>query len=581
MRPVIVLLFASLSIAADPWEQLAEASRRPAAEARNELEKIVLQNPGFHAARFNLGTLLLDSDAAKAAEQLELATAAADPALAAEASFNLALARFRQGRLAEALTAAERATASGAAEATTLRDELRRVVLARQDEARLKAEAEARKLHLDRTPLPIGWVGEAYSAQLPIAGGTPPATATLAGKAQMPAGLSLAKSGAITGTPRTAGLVKLDVALEDADGGKATGSVELNILPQPAITTQALPEAILGQAYSARLEAVGLLAPLRWEIAKLPVGLTATVDGVISGTPTVVGTQTLVCHASDATHAANRLIDLVVSDSFAPAENPLPPATANAAYQHRITVRGPTQAYRWTLAPGAALRLTADGTLSGTPDQPGELKLPARIQAHDGRSRDVELILPVHPRPLIQTDPVSLSVGRPADQALRVEGGTPPFTWSVSAGTLPAGIRLDPDGHLRGVAKDPGNSTVTVALLDRWKADTHAELQITVAPASEPPPEKDKEQEDQAENKEQDKEQQQQQQQAADGKDGKDGKDGTDNQKEDPAAQAAVLNQTAADRWLDQLPDENRNVLRYQLLEGGERKPPASGKKPW
>ncbi|MBN8264959.1 MAG: glutamate 5-kinase [Xanthomonadales bacterium] len=33
------------------------------------------------------------------------------------------------------------------------------------------------------------------------------------------------------------------------------------------------------------------------------------------------------------------------------------------------------------------------------------------------------------------------------------------------------------------------------------------------------------------------------------------------------------MNQTAADRWLEQLPDEDRDVLRYQLLDGGKIRP--------
>jgi hypothetical protein len=49
---------------------------------------------------------------------------------------------------------------------------------------------------------------------------------------------------------------------------------------------------------------------------------------------------------------------------------------------------------------------------------------------------------------------------------------------------------------------------------------------------------------------------------------------------QDAAGQAHLLNQAAADRWLDQLPKEDRGVLRYQLLEGGEAPPNAKGK-PW
>ena len=65
------LLLLGLLWAADPWEALATAGSDKAA-----LEKILTEHPGFHAARFNLGTVLMASDPAAAATQLELATAA-------------------------------------------------------------------------------------------------------------------------------------------------------------------------------------------------------------------------------------------------------------------------------------------------------------------------------------------------------------------------------------------------------------------------------------------------------------------------------------------------------------------------
>jgi hypothetical protein len=597
MRSLLLLLLAGLALAVDSWDRLAEGSRKPPAEARAALEAQLLQEPGFLPARFNLGTLLLESDAAKAAEQLTLAAASTDSALAADAWHNLALARFKQGRLEEALAAAEKAAGLDP-RAAPLRDELRRVILARQDEARRKAEEEAKKLHLDPVPLPVGRVGKPYQARLPIAGGTPPATAALAGESKLPDGISLAPDGTFSGTPRAAGTTKLDVALQDSAGGKATGSVELRILPQPAITTDKLPEAIVGQTYSARLAAVGFSSAVRWEFAALPAGLNGSADGVISGTPTKAGTVGVHIHASEGELSANRLIDLVVSDGFAPAEDPLPPATATAAYLHRVTVRGPTQAYRWS-GGDAAMRVAADGTVAGTPAQAGELKLPATISAADGRSRQVVLTVPVNPLPLIGTAPVELSVGRPADQAVQVTGGTPPYTWSVAEGVLPSGIRLDADGHLRGVAKDPGTSPVKIAVADRWKASTQAEVTITVKPAEDPPPKQDEKQDEQNEDEQkqdeqkdqqagqdqqkQDQQKQDQQKQDQQGKqdqpqDGKPDQDQAGTPEQQQAQQAAAMNQTAADHWLDELPEERRDSLRYQLLDGGAKKPTQHGK---
>jgi hypothetical protein len=599
MRVCLLVLLAVCACAADPWDRLADASRKPAAEARSALEQLVLENPAFHAARFNLGTLLLDSDPAKAAEQLELATAATSTSLAADAWHNLALARFAQGRLEDALRAAEQAATRDPA-AVALRDEIRRVVLVRQDEARRKAEEEAKKLHLAPQPLPVGRVGERYEAQLPIRGGTPPATATLAGDSKLPAGLSLSRDGVLSGTPHAAGDTRLELALADSATASVNAHVDLRILPAPAITTATLPEVVIRQTYTVRLEAVGLDAPLRWSVANLPDGLTASADGTISGSTTVTGTRTLHVHVEDGTRQANRMLELTVTDLFAPAEDPLPPATAGAAYRHRGTVRGPVQEYRWAAGADAPLNVNADGTISGTPAQPGDLTLPLRLSAADGRTREMAIHLPVNPRPLIQTEPVQVTVGTPLDRPLSVTGGTAPFAWSVASGALPAGLRLDADGHLRGVAKDPGTSTVTVAVEDHWKAATQAEIQITSAPSSNPPPDqdKDKDKQDQAKDDKQqqgkddkqqqgkdDKQQQgkdDKQQQGKDdkqqqGKDdkqqGKDGKQPGDQGKQQEQQQAAMLNQTAADRWLDQLPDEDRDVLRYQLLDGGQVKP--------
>ena len=126
LRLLVPALLAVCAWAEDPWAALAAASVKPAAEAEPALEELLRVNPGFHAARFNLGTLLLNHDPAKAAAQLELATAAADLSLAADAYHNLALARQRQGRLEDALLAATEAAKRNPAYAG-LRDEMRRI----------------------------------------------------------------------------------------------------------------------------------------------------------------------------------------------------------------------------------------------------------------------------------------------------------------------------------------------------------------------------------------------------------------------------------------------------------------------
>ena len=674
IRLVPALLLCAVALngasAEDPWDQLATASAKPPVEATAALEELLRHNPGFQAARFNLGTLLLATDPAKAAEQLTLACAAADTDLAADAAHNLALARWQQGRLEDALAAAEDA-AKRKPEHVGLRDELRRVALARADEARRKAEEEARKLALAATALPAARVAEAYRATVPLRGGTapyqvavaqllPPAapaapaatpgtTVTIDPLADapaapvpapaatpLPAGLTLDPTGVLSGTPLAAGTYQIPVTVRDAANGMAKGTLTLTVLPQPVITTEALPEAIVGQPYTATLAAVGLGTP-QWSATGLPAGLTLGRDGVIRGTPSALGTALVALTASEVVtpplvaHSAARTLPLAVTDSFAPDAPPVA-ATVGAAYQHRLGVRGPSQAYRWSSGMGP-LTVDADGLLHGTPQTEGPLAQAATIHAPDGRSREVSVTVPVNPRPLITAaEPLHLSASSPADVEIPHSGGTPPFTWAVTEGAVPTGVRLDADGHVRGAAHDPGTFELTVQLTDHWQARTQAKVTLQVDPATQPDPkqaDKDKKQDQQKQDDQQqgDKKQDQQGQQAGtdqqkqgqskpggddkkpgdkgqgddqkpadqaqgggkkpedqagkDGKEeGKDGQGGAGQQTAQQQAeqQAAALNQMAAGRWLDQLPAEDRSVLRYQLLEGGERKPEKQGK---
>lgn len=648
MRYALLLLCAA-TLAAEqaPWTELAQASRQAASDpaaARAALEALVLAHPDFAAARFNLGTLLLSSDAEKAGEHLTAATRAPGVALAADAWHNLALARWHQGRLEDALAAADQAVQLRAEEPAFIitRDELRRAWLAQQDALRLKKEAEARRLRLPAVTLPDAHEGEAWSATILAQGGTPPYQFT---GADLPAGLSLSAEGVLQGIPgpKTRGDHRLKITVTDAAEGSANstqGNITLTILPPPAITTVALPEALVDVPYAAQLTAEGLRQP-QWTISGLPPGIEADAHGHLHGTATAAGTYALAIRAADATHTAESTVNLVVVDSFAPREARLPAATAWAPYTHQLGVQGPAQKYTWQQSAAAdGIVIQADGVVDGAPDQAGDLPLPVQLSAADGRSRSLTLILPVNPPPVIaEKETLSLQQGKLLNQALKVEGGTPPYTWSGSGG--PEGIRVDADGYLRGAATVTGSSTLLVSVSDRWQA--HSQLSITVeVNEAQESQDQDQDKQDQADNKEEEEkeqeEDQQQQDQAKQDQQGKPDQDqqgqedqqadpdqgqpskedqakqgqedkqeqaeqGQEKQEQDqqeqsaadqeeansPADQAAApsadtpglnMSREAADRWLEQLPPEDRNVLRLQLLY--DRTTPVDpGANPW
>jgi len=97
----------------------------------------------------------------------------------------------------------------------------------------LVVQGTAPTLSVTTTSLPSGQMGVAYSTTLAAAGGTAPYTWTLT-SGVLPAGLSLASSGAITGTP-TASASNLALTFKVADSGSpaqsTTASLSLTIAP--------------------------------------------------------------------------------------------------------------------------------------------------------------------------------------------------------------------------------------------------------------------------------------------------------------------------------------------------------------
>lgn len=656
---IVLLVVSTVGHAADPWSALADAAeeKEPLA-AQQRLEALLLEQPSFYPAHFNLGTLLMDGDRERAATHFERATSSPSPELAHDAWYNLALVRWKQGRLDDALAAAGKAVEIGgkAEDTIKLRDELRRVALYRANEARKKAEAEAKKLRLPASDLPEAHVGEPYEARIPAAGGaggyrfalgvpptaptttpltpgaTPPPTpppAKAPPPPTLPAGLTLDADGRLHGTPTKDGRFPLSLVVSDQAKDSVSGTLMLVIQPAPAITTTALPEAILGSPYDATIDAIGLDHPT-WTISGLPQGLSASTEPGpqlrISGTPTQPTKATLTVRADDGKRHALRggpgappALTLTVSDSFAPDLVVLPPATAWAPYTHQLGVRGRPQPYRWSSPGAGGLKLDAQGLVSGTPEQAGELPLPLTIHAEDKRSRTHTVRVPVNPPPVIEEpQPLQFTVGQPAHRPLSVSGGTAPYVWNIASGVLPKGLRLDPDGTVRGVAAEPGEADVTVAVSDRWQAGSQHQIHLTVV--EKPKDDEQKKQDEQQQQAKQDQQQQdqqkqdQQQQQKQDQqKQDQANKDkeqqqqaGKDQQKQDQQAskdpqqqdqqkpggeqqqaaestakQAQVLNQAAADRWLESLPKEDRDVLMYQLLEGGDLKAKRKGGKTW
>lgn len=147
-----------------------------------------------------------------------------------------------------------------------------------------------------------------------------------------------------------------------------------------SFTTVSLPDAIVGQIYSApALQATGGTAPYTWSITGgvIPQGLSIDPSsGTISGTATVPGIASLTIAVTDSvgrtaskTLALHAVLPLTITNS-----TPLTPATISSAYSLLLIATGGTPPYTWssggTLPAGLLLNSTS-GQLSGTPLVPG------------------------------------------------------------------------------------------------------------------------------------------------------------------------------------------------------------------
>lgn len=144
-------------------------------------------------------------------------------------------------------------------------------------------------------------VGIRFAATPTATGGTGTYTWTLASGA-LPPGLALnATSGAIAGTPQTAGNFAFALTATDAEGRVDTENAALTVAPKLAIATAQLKPAKVGHAYHARLASAGGARPVTWKIGgKLPPGLRFAKNlGSLAGTPGRAGTFHLTFQAKD------------------------------------------------------------------------------------------------------------------------------------------------------------------------------------------------------------------------------------------------------------------------------------------
>jgi hypothetical protein len=148
-------------------------------------------------------------------------------------------------------------------------------------------------LQITSVAIPKGQVGAPFKSVESGSGGVSPYIWSTMGT--LPSGLTLdASSGAIAGTPTKPGVTSFTLVLTDSAGNSVQRSSTIEIdsaTPPLSIVTTSLAQATAGQFYTANVGATGGTPPYAWSVSsgQLPIGLTMSSSGNVTGTPTAGG----------------------------------------------------------------------------------------------------------------------------------------------------------------------------------------------------------------------------------------------------------------------------------------------------
>jgi len=232
----------------------------------------------------------------------------------------------------------------------------------------------------------------------------------------------------------------------------------------PTITTESLPNGMVGTAYNAALSADGD-DPIYWALeagSDLPAGLTLSAGGAITGTPTAAATTDFTVVATNA--AGSDLQPLSITIDRAPVVGTSPTITTGTlaggkvgtAYSATLAATG-TGPIAWTLDSGrlpVGLTLSSNGTIAGTPTAAGTFSFTVQAANDFGSATRAYTItvaavtLPATAAPVIATQPVSAHYYQnQSAQALRVSAsagdkGTLSYQWYSNTANSTAGAKV-------------------------------------------------------------------------------------------------------------------------------------------
>ena len=336
----------------------------------------------------------------------------------------------------------------------------------------------------------VPWTANAsgYSQTIMATGGTTPYTFAEI-TATLPPGITLSAGGLLSGMPTTAGSYSFDVKVTDAAGANATKTYSILVNPSLSINAAALvPWTVNVTGYSQTITATGGTTPYTFtKTGTLPPGITLSAGGVLSGTPTSASSYTFTVQVADAGGGIDsKSYTIVINAALAITTTTLPNWTVNTAgYNQTIATSGGTTPFTFiqttgTLPPG--LTLSSGGVLSGMPTTAASYTFGVKVTDAVGAVATKSYTVLINSALTITTASLPnwtvSSTGY--SQTVVATGGTLPYTYAVTTGSVPAGMNFSTAGLLNGTPSATGTSTFTVTATDGAGATATHNYSVTI-----------------------------------------------------------------------------------------------------